>query len=83
MSMFGSMVGTTVSVEAGRVAVRVAGSTVGAGWNVPVGVQGIGWKGVAVGEAFGAAVTNVKGRVDEVGAYVPHPASSNPARSVK
>lgn len=34
------------------------------GWasRVPVGVQGIGWKGVGVGEAFGAAVTRVNGK---------------------
>lgn len=49
---------------------------------MPVGVQGIGWKGVGVGDAFGAAVTKTNGRVGE-GAAFPHPASSNPARSVK
>ena len=79
--MFGSIVGIGVSVGAGRVAVGVTVSTTGG--NVPVGVQGIGWKGVGVGEALGAAVTNVNGRADEVGAYVPHPARRDPARSVK
>jgi hypothetical protein len=45
-------------------------------WSVPVGVQGIGWKGVAVGEAFGAAVTNTKGKAGGAGAgaKAPHPA---------
>jgi hypothetical protein len=60
--MFGSMVGSSVCVGTGRVAVALAGSTVGDGKNVPVGVQGIGWKGVGVGEAFGAAVTRTNER---------------------
>ena len=42
---------------------------------MPVGVQGMGWKGVGVWEAFGAAVTNAKGRDGCAGAAVPHPAS--------
>ena len=48
----------------------------------PVGVQGIGWNGVGVGEALGAAVTRTKGRAEEAGATVPHPAKSNPARNI-
>ena len=48
----------------------------------PVGVQGIGWKGVGVGEAFGAAVTRTNGRAEAAGAAVPHPASRNPARKM-
>ena len=55
---------------AGRVDVGVtefAGSVEGsASWVVmdePVSVEGIGWKGVGVGEAFGATVTRTKGRV--------------------
>jgi hypothetical protein len=55
--MFGSMVGSDVGVAAGGVAVAVAGLNVGVGRNVPVGVQGTGWKGVGVADAFGAAVT--------------------------
>jgi hypothetical protein len=53
---------------------------------VPVGVQGIGWKGVGVGEAFGAAVTRTNGSaacpLDGAGARAPHPARSNPARTM-
>ncbi len=56
---------------------------IGWGWNVPVGVQGTGWKGVGVGEALGAAVTRTKGRAGAAGAAVPHPARSNPARKVR
>src|SRR5574338_41693 len=59
---FGSMVGRGVSVGGGTVGVGVQGSNVGVDSNVPVGVLGSGWKGVGVGEAFGAAVTSVKGR---------------------
>jgi len=33
------------------------------GRDEPVSVEGIGWKGVGVGEAFGATVTRTKGRV--------------------
>ena len=78
-------------MAAGRVAVGVAGSMVGSdcivpdGESVPIGVQGIGWKGVAVGDAFGAAVTNTNGKAGctlaDTGARVPHPASS-PARRI-
>src|SRR5688572_12824386 len=52
--------------------------------SVPVGVQGMGWKGVAVGEAFGAGVTNTNGRAGctFAGARVPHPTSSSPARRI-
>ena len=39
-------------------------------------VQGMGWKGVGVGEAFGAAVTNSNGRDPWAGALPPHPARS-------
>lgn len=48
---------------------------------MPVGVHGTGWKGVIVGDALGAAVTNTKGRDDcaGAGARVPHPASRNAA----
>ena len=60
MRTFGSIVGAGVSVGGGTVTVGVDVSTVG--WRVPVGVQGIGWKGVGVGEAFGAAVTSAKGK---------------------
>ena len=63
-SIFGSMVGGAVGVSASGVALRAAASIVGVGGSVPVGVQGIGWKGVGVAEAFGAAVTNTKGRDD-------------------
>lgn len=45
-----------------------------------VGVQGIGWKGVGVGEAFGADVTMTKGEACcDAGAMLPHPASSKAA----
>src|ERR671925_1667487 len=53
MRMFGSIVGTGVSVGGGTVTVGVAVST-----GIPavrVGVHGIGWNGVGVGEEFGAA----------------------------
>jgi hypothetical protein len=83
--MFGSMVGTGVSVGGGTVTVGVAVST-----GIPtvaVGVHGIGWNGVGVGEAFGAAVTSAKGRVGcglvDADAKVPHPASRTPARSTR
>ena len=48
---------------------------------MPVGVHGMGWKGVGVGDAFGAAVTNTNGKTGCAGAKLPHPASSIPARS--
>jgi hypothetical protein len=63
-SMFMSMVGSSVGVPASGDAVKLAGSIVGVGGNVPVGVQGIGWKGVGVADAFGAAVTKTKGSDD-------------------
>src|SRR5512145_2720784 len=62
-SRLGSIVGTGVSVGAGRVSVGVAGSRTGCDWAL-LGVQGIGWKGVGVGEAFGAAVTRTNGSSD-------------------
>jgi hypothetical protein len=74
--MFGSMVGIPVWVGTG---VSVAGLGVSDGKNVPVGVQGNGWKGVRVGDAFGAAVTKTKGRGCAC-AVVPHPVSRMPAR---
>ena len=49
---------------------------------MPVGVHGMGWKGVGVGDAFGAAVTNTNGKAGCAGAKLPHPASSIPARSM-
>ena len=64
------MVGGSVGVPASGEAVKAAGSTVppgddiDVGKNVPVGVQGIGWKGVIVAVAFGAAVTKTKGSDD-------------------
>ncbi len=80
-SIFGSMVGSWVEVSASGVAVRSAGSMVGVGGTEPVGVQGTGWKGVIVGDAFGLAVTSAKGREDwaGAGARVPHPASRSAA----
>ena len=60
-------------------------SSVGWAWTVPVGVQRIGWKGVGVGEAFGAAVTRVKGRggwtLEGASARGLHPARRQTARS--
>ena len=82
ISRFGSMVGAGVRVAAGRVAVDEAESIIGCERSVPVGVQGIGWKGVAVGEAFGATVTNSKGRFESADASVPHPASRSAAMKV-
>jgi hypothetical protein len=43
-----------------------------------VGVQETGWKGVGVGDEFGAAVTNTNGRDDCLvgNAAAPHPASN-------
>ena len=58
------MVGSSVGVPASGEAVKAAGSTVDVGRNVPVGVHGIGWKGVLVAVAFGAAVTNTNGSDD-------------------
>ena len=49
---------------------------------MPVGVQGMGWKGVAVGEAFGALVTSSKGRAGCADALSPHPASKSAAMIV-
>jgi hypothetical protein len=58
--MFGSMVGTGVSVGGGTVIVGVAVSGTGVG--VPgVGVQGRGWKGVGEAVGFGGTVTQAKG----------------------
>src|SRR5215212_8099875 len=81
--MFGSIVGTGVSVGTGRVTVGLSVSTTGG--NVPVGVQPSGWKGVGVGEALGAAVTKINGRAGCVGAgaSAPHPARSSPARKMR
>ena len=56
---------------------------VGVGGSVPVGVQGMGWKGVGVGDAFGAAVTKAKGRDCCTGAAVPHPASKSAVRMIQ
>lgn len=80
-SMFMSMVGSAVAVSIAAVPVLEEGSNVGVGGSVPVGVQGTGWKGVRVGVAFGAAVTNTKGRDDcaGAGARVPHPARRSAA----
>src|SRR5262245_61461221 len=80
-NIFGSMVGNSVCVGAG-LGVSVTGLNVGEGKNVPVGVQGTGWKGDGVAEAFGAAVTNVKGSgCAWAETKFPHPASSKLARS--
>jgi hypothetical protein len=69
-------------VGTARVAVRREVSTIGwersASWAAAketVGVQGTGWKGVGVGDAFGAGVTKTKGSAGWVGAVFPHPAS--------
>jgi hypothetical protein len=78
------MVGSGVSVGGGTVGVAVEGSIVGKGWSVTVGLRGMGWKGVGVGDAFGAAVTSVNGRscwFAAADANVPHPVSKYPARS--
>jgi hypothetical protein len=80
---FGSMVAGRVCVGAGRVAGGVAVSRIGVGWNVPVGVHGMGWKGVGVGEALGAAVTSTNPGSAAAGADAPHPARRNPARKVR
>lgn len=64
-------------------AVREAGSIVDVGRSVPVGVQGMGWKGVGVGEAFGATVTRENGTDCGVGAAVPHPASRTATRMIQ
>jgi hypothetical protein len=68
-----------VWVGARGVEVREEGSAIG--WersDEVVGVQETGWKGVGVGEAFSAAVTNTKGRVGCLvgNAAAPHPAST-------
>lgn len=60
--MFGSTVGSGVWVGTGGVGVSLTGSGTGVGRKTPVGVQGTGWKGVGVGDAFGTAVTNTNGR---------------------
>jgi len=78
------MVGSGVSVGGGTVTVGVAVSSIGP--MVPVGVHGMGWKAVGVGEAFGAAVTNANGKaccaLGTVDAKAPHPARRYPARRV-
>ena len=83
ISMFGSMVGSAVWLKAGGVDVTVIESASGCGRSVPVGVQGIGWKGVGVGDAFGAEVTRTNGSAGDAGtgASVPHPTSKILARS--
>ena len=73
------MVGAGVRVGPGGVAVAVEESVTGLERSVPVGVQGMGWKGVTVGDAFGATVTNSKDRFESADAFVPHPASRNAA----
>jgi len=47
-----------------------------------VGVHGMGWKGVGVGEGFGATVTKANGRFESAGALEAHPASRSAAMSV-
>ena len=42
----------------------------------------MGWKGVGVGEAFGATVTNANAGLCCADAFVPHPASRNAAMIV-
>jgi hypothetical protein len=85
MRTFGSMVETGVSVGGGTVGVAVEGSIVGEAAMVAVGVKGIGWNGVGVGEAFGAAVTSTNGSAagwfGAAEAKVPQPERSIPARS--
>ena len=78
---FESTVGVWVCATpgAGGVEVWVAESMTGWERSVPVGVHGMGWKGVGVGEAFGAAVTSTKGSSDCAGALLPHPASNKAA----
>jgi hypothetical protein len=85
MRKFGSTVGISVCTEAGAggVDVEETGSITGAARGVPVGVQGMGWKGVGVGEAFGLDVTITKGGgacPPEADALLPHPASRKAAR---
>ena len=59
-------------------------SITGAERGEPVGVQGMGWKGVRVGDAFGADVTIANGNVCDccVGALLTHPASNRAARMI-
>jgi len=59
-------------------------SITGAGRGEPVGVQGIGRKGVGVGDAFGADVTIAKGKACDgcADALLPHPASNRAARMI-
>ena len=49
---------------------------------MPVGVQGMGWKGVGVGEALGAEVTIAKGSEGDADALLPHPASKRAVRMI-
>jgi hypothetical protein len=81
MRKFGSAVGGRVAVAGSEVAVGKAGSSVGVGGSVPVGVQGMGWKGVGVGVAFGATVTSANGW--EAGTLVPHPDRRSAARMIQ
>ena len=83
MRKFGSAEGTPVWVGAGGVEVWVAESAIGWERGEAVCVQGMGWKGVGVGEAFGAAVTSTKGREAGAGAAVPHPASNSAATIIQ
>ncbi len=61
---FGSMVGASVWAmeSAGGEDACEEESTVSGGRGEPIGVQGMGWKGVGVGEAFGADVTITNGK---------------------
>jgi hypothetical protein len=82
MRKFGSIVGTSVCVSAGGVEDADDESVIDWERSVPVGVQGKGWKGVGVGDAFGAEVTITKGGVGGAGALLPHPASKRAARMI-
>lgn len=65
MRKFGSMVGISVCAMAGAGGVALAvwddESVISGERGEPTGVQGMGWKGVGVGDAFGAEVTITKG----------------------
>jgi len=83
MRKFGSIVGTSVCAAAGAKGVAVGDddpssplkTVTGGERGELVGVQRMGWKGVGVGDGFGAEVTIAKGSDGGAGALLPHPAS--------
>lgn len=82
MMKFGAGVGASVCIGPGGMDAGEDESTTSGERGEPVGVQGMGWKGVGVGEEFGADVTIAKGSEEEAGAILPHPASKSAVKMI-